>query len=212
MDLISHGLWGGIVLGRRRGFMWAAIFGMMPDLLAFTPYLVQRALQGGFLNIFVRPQVYPEWVHTLYNTSHSLVVAGLLFIALWLWRPNMRVLFLSWPLHILLDIPTHSADCFPTKFLYPLGQLHFNGIHWSNRYIFLVNWSAIFLTYGLYILYRRHKVFDGPVVRRCKKRIEGNPLKPNFLQAPIYPAGQPDTPAKQIHITETSNAKGTGGQ
>ena len=95
MDLISHGLWGGLVLGRRRSFLGAALFGLLPDVLAFAPYLVLRAVRGGLPDVFVHPRSYPQWVLLLYNSSHSLVAAGLIFIVLRRWRPRLAIPF--WP-------------------------------------------------------------------------------------------------------------------
>jgi len=155
MDLISHGLWGGLVMGRRKGYWWAALFGMLPDILAFGPYLILRAVQGGILNILTPPQAYPQWVYTMYNSSHSLVIAGVVFVSLSFICRDTALLFLAWPLHILMDIPTHSAANFPTKFLFPLSHLYYDGTHWRNGYILLGNWAAITLAYTVYSFYKR---------------------------------------------------------
>jgi len=156
MDLLSHGVWTGIIFARKKLAWWAVMFGMLPDLLAFTPYILVRAINGGIQNIFITPLVYPEWVIMLYNSTHSLVIAGLIFTVLIFWRQDLGILFLAWPLHILFDIPTHSAETFPTKFLYPLSHLYFDGLHWKNWYIFFGNWTAIALTYCIFILYRKY--------------------------------------------------------
>lgn len=147
MDLISHGLWGGLVLGRKGNYWLAALLGMLPDLIAFAPYWATRILWGG--QGFVPPAVYPDWVVTLYNSTHSLIIAGVVFCFLCWLREDIALIFLAWPLHIVFDIPTHSADCFPTRFLFPLSNLYFDGMHWRNFPVTLVNWAAIALFYWL---------------------------------------------------------------
>lgn len=204
MDLISHGLWGGFVLGRRHDFLGAALFGLLPDILAFSPYLVQRAIQGGIMNAFATPSHYPHWVHILYNCTHSLVVAGLIFIVFWSWRPKLAILFLAWPLHIMLDIPTHSADSFPTKILFPLSQLYYDGVHWKNRYILLANWGALALAYTGRAVSKRGKV----VTSTYKIK----PLGPDLFQSPKHPSGNNAQPAEEIDIAEAGDAKGTSCQ
>lgn len=143
MDVISHGLWGGLLLGRRGNFWLAALFGMLPDGLAFIPYLVRQLLTGQASTLFSRATVYPPWVLTLYNCSHSLVLAGFVFYFLCRIRLDLGLSFLAWPLHILFDIPTHAAASFPTKFLFPLSHLYFDGIPWHRAPIFLANWLLL---------------------------------------------------------------------
>lgn len=149
MDVISHGIWGGMLLGKRTNFWLAAVFGILPDALAFLPYLIPRILAGELSAILARPQIYPPWVLTVYNCTHSLVIAGMIFYALCRIRLELGLAFLAWPLHILFDIPTHTAASFPTKFLFPLSHLHCNGISWRTGYIFLGNWLAIAILYLL---------------------------------------------------------------
>ena len=143
MDIISHGFWSGMLIGKKTNFWLAVSFGILPDALAFTPFLLQKAWTGNLALLFSQPRVYPLWVYTIYNCTHSLVIAGLIFYVLCRIRLDLGLAFLAWPLHILFDIPTHSALSFPTKFLFPLSNLHFNGISWRTGYIFLGNWLAI---------------------------------------------------------------------
>jgi len=157
MDFISHGIWSATIFHNRSRYWLAIIFGMLPDALAFMPYLLIRVVYQGISAIFVTPEAYPPWVLTIYNTTHSLVVAGIIFYLLLFLRKDIAVLFLAWPLHIVVDIPTHSADHFPTKFLFPLSHLHYDGVHWKNWYVFAGSWAVFLLCYGLYNLYQKHR-------------------------------------------------------
>lgn len=52
MDIISHGLWGGIAFGRKnkKDFWQSFAFGVMPDLLAFGVLTVATTL--GVIQLF----------------------------------------------------------------------------------------------------------------------------------------------------------------
>jgi hypothetical protein len=152
MDIISHGIWGSLILGKKSSPWWAAAWGMLPDAIAFIPYLTAQVAGGKLAAIAAAPQTYPPWVTTVYNCTHSLLIAGIVFYILCHIRLDLGLSFLAWPLHILLDIPTHTAASFPTKFLFPLSHLHLDGVSWRNAYIFLANWLAIIIVSGLLIL------------------------------------------------------------
>lgn len=148
MDVFSHGLWGGLVLGRNGGYSLAAAFGMLPDLLAFGPYIAVSAVRKKFAVGKPNAGEIPEWVHVMYNITHSFITSGIIFTVLFFINRGAAFLFLAWPLHIIFDIPTHRRDFFPTKFLYPLSTFHFSGIEWSNRYIMSANILLLAAAYG----------------------------------------------------------------
>lgn len=150
MDIFSHGLWGGLCFGRHAGYGTAFLCGMLPDLLAFGPYTLYRLASRQLYWQHGTPPTaenFPAWVHFIYNCTHSLLISGLIFAALWLYSRPLALAFLAWPLHILLDIPTHSSNFFPTRFLFPLSDVHVNGIVWHNRYIWGANALALLVAY-----------------------------------------------------------------
>lgn len=111
MDIISHGLYGGVAFGRmrRRDYVTAFLFGIGPDLLAFAPLFIMNLISGGTMG---RPslETIPLHVFTVYGITHSFVVYAVLFAFLWfLGKKPFAKLTLAWPLHILVDIPTHDA-------------------------------------------------------------------------------------------------------
>jgi len=119
MDIISHGLWGGIAFGRtsKKSFWLSFLFEMGPDLLAFTPFAILIRLGMAKLPHFIReppdPNSIPYYVYQLYNFSHSLIVFAALCAILWLIFRRPMWVFCAWGLHILVDIPTHSYKFFP---------------------------------------------------------------------------------------------------
>jgi len=62
----------------------------------------------------------------------------------------------GWFLHILLDIPTHSYQFYPTPFLWPLSDWTLGGFSWGTPWFLIPNYAAIIL---IFILLRRKKIF-----------------------------------------------------
>ena len=137
MDILSHGLYGGIAFGRtsKKDYLIAFLFGIGPDLLAFGPHFVLSFLGFGTWPRHVEPPtaaMLPAYVSSIYHVTHSLVIYAVFFALLWwLGKKHLAYLSLAWPLHILVDIPTHSTAFFPTPFLWPVSDLAVNGIPWS---------------------------------------------------------------------------------
>ncbi len=160
MDFISHGLYGGIAFGRRskRQYLTAFIFGMIPDLLSFGPFFIMS-----FLGITKRlsfssgppsPALIPTYVHVLYNITHSLVIAFLIIgIASLVFGRRIWPLG-AWPLHVLMDIPTHTSAFFPTPFLWPISNFTFSGISWASPIVFIPNVLVLVTLYFVFFLTR----------------------------------------------------------
>jgi hypothetical protein len=65
---------------------------------------------------------------------------------------------LGWLVHILIDIPTHSYQFYPTPFLWPLSSWKFNGISWGQKWFMIANYSTIVIAYAaLYFWSRKAK-------------------------------------------------------
>ncbi|MEJ2050360.1 MAG: hypothetical protein P8Y60_11090 [Calditrichota bacterium] len=92
MDIISHGLWGGVVLGRKKSvyFIWASVFSLLPDVLG-EGFMFSFILLG-FDNMTGLNQGHPDitdflrYAQNFYNASHSLIIFLLLFAIIWLVR------------------------------------------------------------------------------------------------------------------------------
>jgi hypothetical protein len=153
MDIISHGLYGGIAFGRTSTFSYlkAFFFGVMPDLFSFGILFTLSALRivsgPDFGDGPPDPSAIPAYVHRLYNVTHSLVIAGMVIGIVWVVRGKPMMELFAWPLHILVDIPTHSSRFFPTPFLWPVTDFTINGIPWSRPYIFIPNLILLAMLY-----------------------------------------------------------------
>lgn len=162
MDIFAHALWSGAIYNKKRAG-WAIFFGIAPDLFSFGILIALHLIVNGFVPIafnhgdIPRPEFVPPFVYSLYNVSHSLVVWAVLFAIGWLYFRRLPWEFTAWAVHILIDVPTHSAAFFPTPFLWPLPQPFFiNGISWATPWFMIVNYGAIILIYGyLYSVHRR---------------------------------------------------------
>ena len=55
----------------------------------------------------------------------------------------------GWALHIILDIGTHPAEYYPTRFLWPLSDAHFGGISWRTPWFLLLDYALLALCFFL---------------------------------------------------------------
>jgi hypothetical protein len=76
------------------------------------------------------------------------VIAGAVIAIVWLIRQQLVKPLFAWPLHILIDIPTHTSAFFPTPFLWPLSDYRISGVSWTTRWFFLTNVVVLALWYA----------------------------------------------------------------
>ena len=153
MDTISHALWGKGLFGYRKYRYLSFVFGAIPDLLSFGIYFLSNLILNPSTIKFGKPNLseIPEWVFSLYNFSHSLIISIIFILIIYKINREISFTMLAWPFHILLDFFTHSIDFFPTPILWPISNYRFDGIPWSNSYIMITNIVCIFLIF----IYRR---------------------------------------------------------
>ena len=145
MDIISHGLWGGLSSGQKNKKMfWTAFaIGVSPDLFSFGLLFAGRILglvsgpdwSAGPPD----PASIPQFVDSFYNVTHSLVIFALVFGLVWFIRKKPFIPLFAWAAHIVLDIFTHSVDFYPTPFLWPVSDFVIDGISWGQPIIFFPN-------------------------------------------------------------------------
>jgi len=148
MDTFAHAIWSLLIFHKSDQVFYAVLFGVLPDLLSWTIYLFYSISKRQFGP--PKLEQIPHWVFVLYGLTHSVFVMAAVFtfthfftgIPLFLW---------AWPIHVLIDIPTHSREYLPTPFLWPFFEWKFPGIGWANRYFMFANYAAIII-YSLFIL------------------------------------------------------------
>jgi hypothetical protein len=167
MDILAHTLWttaiareGNTVLEKKQKprihVGWAAFWGVFPDLFAFTiPVIgaVFRLISGGVLTTGSALAPF------LYQFSHSLIIWAVVFVIVWSIRKRPPLVLLGWLLHILIDIPSHALNFYPTPFLFPLSHYRFPyGVSWANQWYMIVNYSLLAIVWiGIFLKSRKTK-------------------------------------------------------
>ncbi len=158
MDVLSHGLWGAIGVGRKskKDFLLAFLFGVFPDVFSFGTYWL-AILIGLFARLdwsegYPSMEKIPPVIHLLYNFSHSLVIFIITFTVVFLIKRKIFWPLGAWGIHILVDIPTHSFRFFPTPFLWPISNFKIDGVGWGAPKIFFTNWVLLFLIYAWFLI------------------------------------------------------------
>jgi hypothetical protein len=154
MDVVSHGLWGGIAFGRKSRFSYwlSFVIGLVPDLLSFGVLWMAATLglapKPDFSHGTPPESTIPAYVHHLYDVTHSfLVFLAVFFLVWWIRKYPMRELG-AWGLHVLMDVATHSDMFFPTPVLWPLAAWKFDGWPWMTPGILVPNFVILILLYG----------------------------------------------------------------
>ena len=149
MDTLSHALYGKGFFGYRK-YRWTSfLFGALPDLSSFGVYFLGQLFSNfhGLKNGRPSIEEIPIWVVELYNISHSLITAFVFIAIVYFIKKELTWPMLAWPVHIIVDLFTHSIEFFPTPIFWPLSNYRFDGIPWSNISVFTTNIVLIFLIF-----------------------------------------------------------------
>jgi hypothetical protein len=131
------------------------VLAALPDVFQMVPVLLWWMLGGGSfeavqafaISIPGQEPVLPPLVllvsHTLHCTVHSALVAGLVTLSVWRFKPVFLIPLLGWWSHIVIDVFTHSADYYPSPVLYPITQWGFDGLAWITPWFMVVNYLAL---------------------------------------------------------------------
>jgi len=182
MDVFAHGLWSGAIFkainkkleGRGRktlNMKWAVFWGIFPDLFAFAipfVWLAYGLITGGLHSSDIpRPAAVEPAVRnhlwafnlasSLYDIGHSLIVFAVIFLIVRFVLRRAPWELLAWPIHVLIDIPTHSYRFYPTPLFWPVSHWKFtHGFSWADTWFLALNYSAIIIVY-LILYLRRSK-------------------------------------------------------
>lgn len=168
MDVISHGLWTTILARvvnkkttKRLNSRFFVFMGVFPDLFAFAPlfgWLIYNLLFGGSQSSHLpEPEAIEpargnsllilELTPKLYTISHSLIVFFLVFGLLCLLKRRIILEMTGWLLHVLIDVPTHTYQFYPTPVLWPLSEWKFNGFSWAEPWFLVFNYSLLLIVF-----------------------------------------------------------------
>ena len=199
MDILAHALWSAWPFrlanlrnknaGKKRFNLWLpAFWGVFPDLFAFTiPFLwiIFGLLTGSFsfANIPTPDSLEPianhhivfQLANVMYSMSHSLIIFSLIFLAVCLIFRKPVWVMLTWLMHILIDIPSHSYKFYPTPIFWPFSDWKFDGISWTNGWFMAINYSSLVIIYALAFYYekkREGKKLSLKKLKRLKKKLK----------------------------------------
>jgi len=147
MDIFSHWLWSMALTRGKISWKVSGPMGVLPDLLAFVPASIY-----GMINGIPRTRVDADTVTSdlpvaweIYQWTHSLTIVAFLYGCAYYFLKSKGhenpkyvawIFVLPWFFHILLDIPGHSIEFFPTPFLHPFSNFMFDGVRWSSWWFY----------------------------------------------------------------------------
>jgi membrane-bound metal-dependent hydrolase YbcI (DUF457 family) len=169
MDIFAHTLWTNMVFYKKykqevRNRFIAVLFGILPDLVSFTPVFIYAFFsKTGFLDLVGKNIWVVRYASNSYQYTHSIIIFSLAVLLVFIFRKFLGKSAFYWPmfgwlLHILIDIPTHRGF-YETPFLFPLSGYRFDhGISWGHPTFMLINYSALAVVYILWFLvWRKQK-------------------------------------------------------
>ncbi len=185
MDIISHGFWAGTAYKaghknkspnheNKKNFFLFIFWSVFPDIISFGLFflwIVVLVIGSGF-NFSLLPDhmktINPSeppassdfmpifsLTSVIYNASHSAIIFFLVFGLFFFFLKTPPWTLSGWLFHILIDIPTHSYQFYPTPFLWPVSGFKVYGISWGTPWFLILNYSAMILVYFLF--WRRKK-------------------------------------------------------
>ena len=167
MDIVSHALWAGVgahVLRRkfdvsRKAQCGIVALAVVPDVVPMLP-LVAWALAGPdplsliYSYIVSTPGTEPLLpplltliIHHLHCSMHSAVIVGAITALAWVLTRCFPWMILGWWSHVLLDIPTHSAEYYKVSALYPFADGGLDGIAWTDPWFLATNYCTLAIVY-----------------------------------------------------------------
>jgi membrane-bound metal-dependent hydrolase YbcI (DUF457 family) len=168
MDIFAHTLWTNIVFykklqNERKQRLFAVLFGILPDLISFSPvFLYAFFTRIEFFDLVGSKVWVVRYASESYNYTHSVIIFSLACIIVALFRRytlkiHDREKLMYWPmfgwaLHIFIDIFTHKGF-YETPFLFPLSGFKFSyGISWGHPVFMIINYSILAGVYLFWFL------------------------------------------------------------
>lgn len=159
MDILSHGLWGFLILKKmkpRIQFLAAFIFNLLPDIIPFGMMIIFMIFTGNISYESFSPETLPPFVFITYKITHSFFTFMILFLLFYIIKKHIFWPILGLLIHIIIDIPTHGDNDYITTFLYPFSDYAFDGLRWTNSYIISINFLVLGILY--FLSYRKQSI------------------------------------------------------
>lgn len=141
---------------------WGVLFGMLPDLVSFTPVILVRLYYtvfenhpATFLTEAFHTYKFSEYATISYNYTHSIVIWIVAAALIWLYLKEFPWVLLGWGIHVFIDIFSHTFDFFATPFLFPISDFEVSIISWAHPGFMIVNYSLLLILYFFALLGRQ---------------------------------------------------------
>jgi hypothetical protein len=131
MDPLSHMLITRALFSRSRAALVACLLPDLPFYTTYPAWLIGQGHLRGALQTNNWP-VAPSWMYRLHYIAHSLPVIGAVMAIARLRQGSWPQWGLSWVLHIVIDIPTHSRRNWAPQFLWPFSTITVDGVSWPE--------------------------------------------------------------------------------
>ena len=143
MDILAHALWTYLVFHHTNSIWLAIIMGVLPDAIWGLHFLIHRRpfWKKGNLKYVSSRFIFADKV------LHSFVCVACTFGIIYMLFGSIHAFLWAWPLHILLDIPTHAKNHLPTRILWPFSNWSFAGVNWSQSKNIAFNYVALLTLY-----------------------------------------------------------------
>ena len=94
MDVFAHFFWTVILFYGINHFRYALLISVLPDILSwgfYSGYTLFNDIPWG------KPDLssIPAWTFTLYGVTHSIIVIGLVFTLIYLWKKKIPTFIVS---------------------------------------------------------------------------------------------------------------------
>lgn len=166
MDIFAHALWSNLAYYKKYKYnlkdrLWAVFFGIMPDLISFSPATLYAFFHFGknqLLNLASSNVWVFVWARESYNYTHSLVsFIVLTAVIVALRRGKIYWPFFGWLLHLAIDFFTHPGF-YSTPIFYPLSNYkNHNGISWAEPHFMFINYGLLVLLYIFIFYFKRQR-------------------------------------------------------
>lgn len=154
MDYFSHGIWSYIFYHRKKVPLYAVLFGILPDTVGWVPFVLYKMVTDPSSFGPPNPVTIPDWAWVSYGVSHSFLVFGVVAVLILIVKKSIPIYIWAWPLHIAIDIFTHTREYLATPFLWPVSGYKFSGINWASPSFMIPNVIAM-ISFLIYIYWKK---------------------------------------------------------
>ncbi len=146
MDVFAHALWTYLFFNNQEWVWIGVLVSFLIDAITFVPIMIAMWIRGDKMRgpPTLKGTFAKRWAK-LYNATHSLIVLAAVGLIIYVITGSLWGPLLAWLVHIIMDIPTHSKEFFPTPIFWPISSWTFPGFSWAQPWFMALNYGALIL-------------------------------------------------------------------